>query len=162
MFSGRTRHAALVVSDDGRLFAFTTVNNEMLVCDGVTAALQQRIRAHSGTICSLAISRDGQLPASSDDDLRICIRRAADGPLLRELTGPAGVAVPMVFLPDGTRGAAGSRDSTGRLWETPTAGCRRRLSGACAAAVGCRPLRFLLTVNGLSPERPAADCTAGT
>ncbi len=77
----------------------------------------------------IALSPDGSTLAIGMQDNTIQLRRAADGSLLRLLTGHTGWVRSLAFSPDGTRLASGAFDATARIWNVSSGALEHTLLG---------------------------------
>ncbi len=75
------------------------------------------IKGHKGYIWSVAISPDGQMLASGNEDSTIKLWNLKTGDLLRTLTGHKSSVASVAISPDGQTLASGSVDKTIKLWE---------------------------------------------
>jgi WD40 repeat protein/serine/threonine protein kinase len=75
---------------------------------------------HDATVLSVAISRDGELIASSDQEGVIKFWDARKGQELRSFRAHEKHARSVAFSPDGRRLASGGWDGAVKVWEAPT------------------------------------------
>jgi predicted NACHT family NTPase len=101
---------------------------------GITAAnaariaLAGKLAGHSSTVAGVAFSPNGQTIATASQDGTVKLWRAADGKVLRTLSGADGMTS-VAFAPDGQTLAAGSKDNTVRVWRVSDGQPVRTLAG---------------------------------
>jgi WD40 repeat protein len=83
----------------------------------------------ANVLSALAFSPDGKTIAAGGSDARIHLFNAADGKLLRSLTGHTGTVTALVFHPSSTVLASGSKDRTVRLWNPTNGQMQKSLEG---------------------------------
>jgi len=103
----------------GRFLATVSKDDTLILWD-LPARSAHSWKAHEGEARAVDFSPDGKLLASGGDDGAVRIWDAADGALVRELTGHRGVVTGVAFSPDGERLASSSRDDQTRVWEVST------------------------------------------
>jgi serine/threonine protein kinase len=85
-----------------------------------SATLTRQPVRPSGAIHTVAISPDGQLIATGNDDHTVCLWQLDTGKLLHTLIGHTGAVKALAFAPEGRWLASGSADGSVKLWETST------------------------------------------
>jgi WD40 repeat protein/tRNA A-37 threonylcarbamoyl transferase component Bud32 len=81
---------------------------------------QTTLKAHTGSVSSVAISSDGKHIVSGSWDRTIKVHDAASGKVLRTLTGHTGEVHIVAISPDGSRIVSGSDDETVKVWNAQT------------------------------------------
>jgi WD40 repeat protein len=117
--------SATAFSSDNRLFASATgllkgpsekmVSGEVIVWELATGRELGRWRGHSGSVTSLAFSRDGRTLASGGDGT-VALWDVATGQQWASLKGHSGY-VRVAFSPDGKWLASGGQDGAVKLWD---------------------------------------------
>lgn len=115
-------NAPAALSPDGRLTAWASGGQDLVVCPGVFSAsvdLTQRttIGFHQATIRAVTFANFGQSLASSDERGNVKVWDAASGQMIVELEGHRGAVSALAFAPDGVSMASGGEDETIRLWD---------------------------------------------
>ncbi|KAH8691808.1 NACHT and WD40 domain protein [Talaromyces proteolyticus] len=80
----------------------------------------QTLEGHSGSVQSVAFSRDGQMVASGSNDNTVKLWDTKTGTELQTLKGHWESVQSVAFSPDGQMVASGSWDDTIKLWDTKT------------------------------------------
>jgi WD40 repeat protein len=89
--------------------------------------LPRKVVGHRGTVFSVAISPNGRLLASAEDDLLLW--DLATRSVKHSLVGHAKTVRSVSFSPDGALLASASEDHTIRIWQTGSGKCSRVLRG---------------------------------
>ena len=113
--------------------------------------LERSWPASSNAVPSLAFTPDGSILVSvgGDSDKSVKLWRAADGTLIRKLTGHSGSVLSVGVSADGGQVASGSADGTVRLWRLSDGALLWKTSGPFEMGVG-RRLCLLLVSTALS------------
>jgi archaellum biogenesis ATPase FlaH len=106
----------------------TWIKNLPVVEDDWSPSLQT-LEGHSGSVYTLAFSRDGGLLASGSDDRTVRLWDPATGAALRTIERHSGSVWTLAFSWDGGLLASGSGDCTVRLWDPATGAALRTLEG---------------------------------
>lgn len=117
IMSRMEQNAPLVITPDGSLFAFTTGEHQILLCNSSDASVRYRLRGHTRQIRSLALSPNGRLLVSSGDDTSVRLWDITDGTLCHELRGHTDWIRAVAIAPDNRTVASGADDKTIRLWD---------------------------------------------
>lgn len=114
------RVACAAQSRDGRTIVAGYVDGTVAFCtiDGRESVRSRR--AHSKSVCSLALSADGRVAASTCGDDGIRIWDTVTGQELSHLKGSAGWIRRLVFSPAAGRVAAIGDGSTVHVWDIPS------------------------------------------
>ncbi len=91
------------------------------------------LEGHTGWVCSVAFSPDGQKLASGSSDNTMQVWDAASGKCLHLLVGHTSWVYSVAFSPDGQQLASGIADNTARIWDTASGECLRVLKSNCGA-----------------------------
>ncbi len=139
--SGHSRYVSrLAFSADGRWLASASYDNTLRFWKidlGQRLFLWQRIKAqpvhvltnvHSGWVCSIAFSPDGQELASVGEDGTVKVWQIEPGRLLRTFEGHEGMAKAVTFSPSGRIIASSGTDKTIKLWNAQGGGLLRTIS----------------------------------
>ena len=100
-----------------------------------TGKLIRTLNGHSDTVCSVAISPDGQTLASGSADKTIRLWPLSGGQHHRILTGHSGWVNSVAISPDAHTLVSGSTDSTIKLWNLQTGELLRTLAGHSSAVL---------------------------
>lgn len=132
-------HAA-VYSPNGRYIASTGGPNVILWPVNSTEPVRQ-LTGHTGSVTSLAFSRDGSLLLSGSQDATALLWDVAMGQPLRVFRGHAGPVTAVAFLPGSSHLVTGSEDRTARVWNIETGQTLYTLSGhnGAVTAVAASP-----------------------
>ena len=85
--------------------------------DADTGKFLRELKAHKGTVFSVAFSPDGGMLASGSRDKTICLWDTRTGDNLTTFEGHTDEIYSVAFSPDGRTLASGSLDKTVRLWD---------------------------------------------
>ena len=85
--------------------------------DADTGKFLRELKAHKGTVFSVAFSLDGSMLASGSRDKTICLWDTRIGDNLFTFQGHTDEIYSVAFSPDGRTLASGSLDKTVRLWD---------------------------------------------
>jgi WD40 repeat protein len=80
----------------------------------------RRYRGHTGSVCAVAFSPDGQLLASASNDTTVRLWNPATGKELQKLEGHTDWVRAVVFSPDSQLLVSASYDTTVRIWNPVT------------------------------------------
>jgi WD40 repeat protein len=101
---------AIAFSPDGKLFASTGADKQILVWELATGKLRHRFADQTSPVTALAFSPDSALLAGGGADKTIRLWDAASGRLRRSLEGHRHWVCTLAFSPDGQTIAGGSCD----------------------------------------------------
>jgi WD40 repeat protein len=138
---------AIAYSPDGKLFASTGADKQILVWELATGKLRHRFADQASPVTALAFSPDGALLAGGGADKMIRLWDAATGRLHRSLEGHRDWVCTLAFAPDGKTLASGCCDwayhrgrntayfpgrdpgceSQWKLWDTATGALQRTI-----------------------------------
>jgi WD40 repeat protein len=91
------------------------------IWDMETGVVLKKMEGHSSEVKALAISRDGQIIASADDDGEFIAWHGETGEsLTKPIKAHSSYINSVDFSPDGTVLATGSHDGTTKFWCTKT------------------------------------------
>jgi RNA polymerase sigma factor (sigma-70 family) len=120
---------AIAFSPDGKLFASTGADKQILIWELATGTLRRRLADHPLPVTALAFSPDSETLAGGGADRTVRLWEAATGRLRRSLQGHSDWVCTVAFSPDGKTIASGSCDwayHRGRdtsFFERPDPGC---------------------------------------
>ncbi|KFZ17327.1 hypothetical protein V501_01790, partial [Pseudogymnoascus sp. VKM F-4519 (FW-2642)] len=92
-------------------------------------AVLQTLEGHSGSVCSVAFSRDSRLLASASDDNTVKVWDAATGTLQQTLEGHRSWVRSVAFSHDSKLLASASYDNTVKVWDAATGTLQQTLEG---------------------------------
>jgi WD40 repeat protein len=113
----------VAVFPDGRRMMTGSSDRTLRLWDLKDGAVLKKMRGHDYWIRAVAVSRDGQLIASSDDDGKLIIWHGDTGESLTQaIKTHSNLIYSLDFSPDGAVLATGSLDktTTRKLWNTKT------------------------------------------
>ena len=96
---------------------------DIVVCDAVTGFVESTLTGHSGSVLSVAFSKDGTRLVSGSSDGTVKIWSAGSAGTFEcesTLSGHDGWVLSVCFSPDGKQIASGSKDNTMRIWDAAT------------------------------------------
>ncbi len=93
----------------------------VLVWNATTGRVLHRLKGHTNIVASMAVSPDGRIIASKNDDASIQLWDVETGEAINRLVGHTHSVNSIAFSPDGTKIASGSTDNTVRLWDVAQA-----------------------------------------
>lgn len=97
-----------------------TIQKTVLVWHLSTMEVLLPLLGHFGSVCSVAISPDGQTLASGGGDKTIKLWDLHSGKLIKTLSGHSKGVCSVAVSPDGQTLASGSQDKTIKLWNLPS------------------------------------------
>ena len=125
----------LAISPDARHAFTSSYDATIRMWDLATGAECQVFGGHRQWMRGLALSRDGTLIVSANDDRRIKVWRVG-GPEIREMNGHAAHIYCVAATPDGSRVLSGSEDRTVRLWDVASGRELRTIHGHASGVRG--------------------------
>jgi WD40 repeat protein len=126
----RDQFGALAFSPDGRWLAASGEDRKTIaIWNTSTYRRVASFAGHTGTVASIAFSRDGRRLVSASLDQTVRLWDMESGECQAILAGHTGEVFAAVFHPDGTRIASAGRDQTIRLWDVATGQEVARLAG---------------------------------
>ncbi|OAX31607.1 WD40 repeat-like protein, partial [Rhizopogon vinicolor AM-OR11-026] len=106
---------------DGRRMVTSSHDTTLRVWDLKGGVVLMKLEGHISNVCAVAVSGDGQLIASGDEDGMLIVWNGETGKYLTQsITGHQYWISSLDFSPDGTVLATGSWDSTIQVWNTTT------------------------------------------
>ena len=126
----RDQFGALAFSPDGHWLASSGEDRKSVALwNTFTYRRAASFAGHTGTVASIAFSRDGRRLVSASLDQTVRLWNVESGECEAILAGHTGEVFVAVFHPDGTRIASAGRDQTIRLWDVATGQEVARLAG---------------------------------
>jgi len=127
----------VAVFPDRRRMVTSSYDKTLLLWDLKDGVLLKKMEGHSGKVWGLAVSRDGQLIASGDENGELIAWRGGTGESLTQTIKVHSQWITSLdFSPDGTMLATGSFDKSAELWSTKTWQAQGNPI-TCTAEVGC-------------------------
>ncbi|MDD5170100.1 MAG: caspase family protein, partial [Syntrophales bacterium] len=114
---GEHRHS-VAFSDDGK-YILTGENRKIKLRDSASGNVIRTLLGHTGTVDSLAFSKDGRHAVSGSRDETVRLWDIDTGRELKEFKGHSGTVFQVSFLPSGKYILSGG-DSSTRLWDVST------------------------------------------
>jgi WD40 repeat protein len=112
---------AVAVFHDKRRMVTGSWDSTLRLWDLEKGVMLKKMEGHSNEVLGLAISRDGQLIASSDEGGEVIVWHGETGESLTQpIKAHSSAIYSLDFSPDGTVLATSSWDKTTKLWNTKT------------------------------------------
>ncbi|GAW23976.1 hypothetical protein ANO14919_135550 [Xylariales sp. No.14919] len=149
----------VALSPNGTTVASASYSGDKIMLWDVDKGTPLRTLAggHTGDICSLAFSQDGNTLLSASRDRTIGIWNLRAGKMVCRLTGHTDSVEDAIFSPNGHYVASASYDSTVRVWDVTDS-----LKGEATAVEGEHGTEPIIQTNctSLSKHRDYAHCVA--
>jgi WD40 repeat protein len=122
---------SVVFSPNGQMLASSGRSGDPAIrlWDMATGECLKTFEGHTGSICQISFSRDGQVLASGSFDSTIRLWNVATGDCLKIFQGHSNWIRSISFAPDQQTLASGGDDQTVRLWDIQTGECSKVFQG---------------------------------